>query len=231
MLQRPNTGADQYMQNMNLYRLFEVEDQEMFNRHPANGRFCRMCRIKWPVDTDALAQEMASTVQVDDVVRSELLPCLEESFSNLYSHAQAGGYAAAQSYKRGQTDEYYELAICDPGVGIRFSLTQNAEYTGLNDQEALEFACKDGVSRCYKVANSEHFGVGLWQIEKIVESTGGTFYLASGTCLRERCGDHVFYQEIPEWCGTIMMIRLHHRGIVERHERMVAKATGRIRHG
>jgi hypothetical protein len=224
--------AFEYMQNMNLFRPFNLYKDESFNRHPPDGRFCRMARVAWDTPTDKVAEELAQTLQVpsEGPLINDLLTCLSESLSNIQAHARAAGYGMAQSFKRSQPDCWYELAICDFGRGIHESLTENPEYSKLKNKEAIDAACRERVSRCKGDSNADHFGVGLWNIDTIASSSGGRFYCASGTNVRIRDGNRVYFEEIPYWRGTLIALQLPHGGIISAHQASAAQ-TGRLRRG
>lgn len=216
----PPTSPDvfQYLQNMNFFRIFNINEHECFNRHDQKGRFSRMTRIHWDADVDSLATQLTETIRKgNDAIRNDLLTCLAESLSNLQSHARSSGYCISQSFKRGSLDEYYEMAICDGGMGIASSLRDNADLQVQNDQHALEIACQRGISRVNQNdPNKQHFGMGLFQIDRITRSTEASFDLLSGGYMRCRNKEHLVYQPIKYWTGTVLKLMIPLAGCVNR---------------
>jgi hypothetical protein len=210
-----------YMQNMNLFSLFNVYPVEQFNRHTQAERFMRMVRVDWQSNVTQIARDMRDSLQVDDRhVRAELFDCLDESISNLWAHAATPGFAVAQSYEQGTAQSGYELAIVDCGKGIRAGLLENPDYRGSipDDMIAVEMACRKGVSGAlYRYPHDQqHFGQGLFRIDTITKSTGGCFRLYSGAACRERCGDiPPAITSTPFWQGTILKLRLTREGLTK----------------
>lgn len=206
----------EYMQNMNLFNLFHIHEVEQFNRHPQRARFARMMRIDWQSNSSSIAREIRDCLEVEEpAVRGDLFTCLEESITNLWAHAAAPGFAVAQSYERGSPSCRYEIAIVDRGMGIREGLLKNTDYSGLipDDVTALSKACESGISGAkYRYPNDQqHFGLGLFHIDRMTESVGGVFQLCSGNACRRRDGMNVSVFTTPYWQGTIAIVTVDPR--------------------
>ena len=118
----------------------------------------------------------------------------------------------AQSYGRRKVGCRYEIAICDPGVGVRTSLARKSFES---DSEAVSVACQKGVSRGSDDYTT-HFGYGLWQIDEIARTTYGKFRLHSGTGDRVRDTENVDLTAGRPWQGTALLITLDHSGIARK---------------
>ncbi len=212
-LSAEKSGAFQYMQNMNLFQQMGVQTDEEFNRRPQGGRFCRMVRVDFMVETEQLSRDMLAVVQPNDSsVKADLANCLSESLSNLWAHARIAGFALAQSFERGTEHERYELAVADCGGGILQSLREAYEIK--DDKHALELACQRGVTSYKGNPRSWHYGMGLFHIDEVAKAANGSFTLCSGNWKRVRRGADVAYYPVSGWPGTIMTISLNRSGIM-----------------
>jgi len=236
IVRRPMAAdAFRYLQNMDFFSGLDIFQNEQFHRHEQSGRFARMARIDWASDSTAIAYDLVSTLAIDDSdrVHGELFNCLEESITNLHSHARSFGYAAAQSYNRAQPNCRYEIAICDPGRGVRASLSDNDDYRIDSDVDALRQACVQGVSgalyRHGPGQYQQHFGEGLFTIDTIARTTHGYFALASGESVRVRQQSAEEYRHIPRWEGTIVSLVLNHTGIIKWPGHRPDTGHGRVR--
>lgn len=217
-LSAEKSGSFDYMQNMNLFKVFNIFEGEDFNRHPQTGRFARMMRVDWQSDATWIARELRNSLQVEDArIGGELFSCLEEALTNLWAHAAAPGFAIAQAYQRGKTNCWYEIAIVDSGKGIRAGLLENPDYQGKirDDGVAVDNACQRGISGAiYRYRNDQqHFGLGLHQIDRIVESTRGEFMLYSGNACRKRQAFLVSINATDFWQGTMVLLKLTQEGL------------------
>ncbi|MHB1157166.1 MAG: hypothetical protein ACYC26_10040 [Phycisphaerales bacterium] len=205
--------AFRYFQDMDLFRVFGEFKAEDFSRRDENLAFARLTRITWETDSTAVAKNLSKiVVHHAPHIYNDFFTCLEESIRNIMDHARKPGFAVAQSTSGQGGERSYNVAIMDYGRGIRESLSENAEFAGLDDQTSLDIACKKGTSgagyRRDPSGDPVNFGLGLYQIDTIVESTSGRFILASGNAVRIREGHEVRYESIPHWQGTAVEVSL-----------------------
>ena len=231
-----DSRAFTYMQNMNLFGLFGVYSKETFNRHEATGRFARMSRIDFNCDSSGIAKQLIAAMGVDrsGPAYNDLLTCLDESLTNTWSHAGTCGYCLAQSFKRNTPECRYEIAMADGGRGILDSLSENKAYSLESDREAIECACREGTSREARAgvgSEQQHFGMGLYQIDRIAESVNARFYLCSGGWIRVRKGTFVSWRKCKPWQGTIVSLSLNQSGIDACHDVMRQRGQRSLRYG
>ncbi|MFA7236574.1 MAG: hypothetical protein WC058_06905 [Phycisphaeraceae bacterium] len=226
--------AFRYFQDMDLFRVFGKFAAEDFSRRDENLAFARLTRIRWETDSTAVAKNLSKiVVHHARHIYNDFFTCLEESIRNVMDHAQKPGFAVAQSTSEQGGERSYNVAITDYGRGIRESLSENAEFTGLDDRTSLDIACKKGTSgasyRRDPSGDPINFGLGLYQIDTIVQSTFGRFILASGNTIRIRDSQGVRYESIPYWQGTAVEVSLFLSGF--RVAIQPGPAGGRLRFG
>jgi anti-sigma regulatory factor (Ser/Thr protein kinase) len=100
---------------------------------------------------------------------------VSELCNNVVDHSQADGLAVAQIYQDRQGRRYVSLAVADPGIGIRASLTKrHPEAAQWRHGEAMERALGGLSSR------ASGGGAGLRSIYAVVRRYGGRLAIRSG---------------------------------------------------
>lgn len=99
---------------------------------------------------------------------------------NVVEHAgsPAGGFVAAQLYRRGQPDERAIVAVGDVGIGIRESLREL--HGPLSDAEAIDRAIQRDVSGLPDPGR----GQGLASVVEGVRGLGGVVRIRTGSAGR-----------------------------------------------
>jgi len=163
-----------------------------------------------------------------------------ESANNIVDHADLGphrsGYTVAQSYRLGAKDRRYIIAIADSGRGVAASLRENHEVSVPDDLRALSLACEQGITGALGKKNEmggpRNVGQGLFELDKIAESTGGTFALCSGSARRIRTGHKLdSSQTIWSWQGTIVLVTLTYNGVRRYVESIKSGGSGTVQLG
>ncbi len=138
--------------------------------------------------------------QADGALVTQIYEAAGELGNNVIEHANcpAGGYMAAQCYRRGQPDEYVIMAVGDAGIGIQESL--RPRYGPMTETEAIERALQPFVSG----TNDPHRGQGLPDIVEGVTGFGGIVYVRSGSAGRWITRDGVSSNNVSRLRGTIV---------------------------
>jgi anti-sigma regulatory factor (Ser/Thr protein kinase) len=112
----------------------------------------------------------------EEVAAAAIHVCLAELAENVLFHSGSdrGGFAAAQGWEK---KAIVEVAIVDTGVGIRESLTKNANYADIStDVEAIEKALEPMVT----ATPDRNTGLGLSVTRFLLRRNGGQLMVRSG---------------------------------------------------
>jgi hypothetical protein len=228
------SAAFRYFQDMDFFRLFHAFSDEDFARQKENRAFARLTKMDWESDSSRIAKNLSKLVEEHArPIYNDFFTCLEESVRNVMDHARKPGFAVAQATSLAGGDRSYNVAIADYGRGVREALADVSDFRGLDHRKALEVACHKGTSgardRKDNTGTPMNFGIGLYQIDRIAETTSGRFILASGDTVRIRDASGVRYETIPFWQGTVVEVSLFLSGFRD-VLRPVSK-SGKLRFG
>lgn len=172
-----------YQERMRLPRVLENE----FGLHPT-----QMHEVREHDQQEILSEltvfsnwsqvEPMATMVLDRLDASEdsaqaIWLCLAEACENVGEHSGARGFVAAQTYQRGQPDEYVVLAVGDTGFGIRATL-RRAFPNIVDDHEALSLVIKGGHSG---IVEDPDRGTGIHSMITAVKELGGRAVLRTGS--------------------------------------------------
>jgi len=138
--------------------------------------------------------------EVDPQLVTQIYEAAGELGNNVIEHAKspAGGYMAAQCYRRGKPDEHLVVAVGDVGIGIQASLTRR--YGPMSEADAIEKALKPFVSG----TDDPGRGQGLPGIVEGVTGFGGVVHMRSGAAARRLTRTGASTHEVSHLRGTIV---------------------------
>jgi hypothetical protein len=119
-----------------------------------------------------------------------------------HSGSSTGALACAQTYKRGQPDEYLTIAIGDVGIGVPTALRRTHEVS--DDGEALRLALERDVSGTGDVGR----GQGLADLVEFTRDLGALLVLQSGAGLAYVEDGQVRVRSAPRVPGTLVGMEL-----------------------
>ncbi|KGX06681.1 histidine kinase-, DNA gyrase B-, and HSP90-like ATPase family protein [Burkholderia pseudomallei] len=109
-----------------------------------------------------------------DSARTAVMELLGNCFAHAETNSGLHGLACAQYWANG---DMAQIAICDSGVGIRYSLTQNdALLSDLVRENACELATKYSITG---KPGRGHSGYGLTLARDLMERSNGTIFVVS----------------------------------------------------
>lgn len=171
-----------YLQRMDVLRRCGVDLPEVFQRHPAGGRFVPVQQIN---DVDALSCEVAGCIAPGgDEYGHPMSPLydlaayvLGELGANVRQHSRGVGFVVAQT---SASEGLVRLAVADNGMGIRQSFIESGVLWGraLSDSAALQKAIEPRISSKGEPVNQ---GVGLTLVSGLARLTAAWMLLVSGT--------------------------------------------------
>jgi len=208
----PKCVPFEYLQRMDFFKHFGVFQDESFCRNPVANRFVALQEIRSNSNAKEIATRLSNTISGSELVLNDLHSSLYEGINNIIDHSRATGFTVAQSYRCRNGDRRYSIAIADAGIGIRRSLSKNRTLNIRDDEDALHQSCQSGVTGARGIKNEfggpRNVGQGLYQIDRIVESTNGVFSLVSGQAWRRRGAGKVQWRRSLNWQGTIIVLNL-----------------------
>lgn len=112
--------------------------------------------------------------------KKDILIVLSELLENCYAHSRVNedlhGLVCAQQWQRGNLGQ---IAICDLGIGVRKSLSENESlHPQLKEKNACVLACEYGVTS-KPHSDQHHSGYGLTLTKDILIGNGGKLIVVS----------------------------------------------------
>jgi len=98
---------------------------------------------------------------------------ISELCQNIFEHSLDSGFIAIQTYATG-SDHTFRIAICDSGIGIRNSFSDNQDIAYESNAQLIEKVLTTTLS------SKRRFGYGLCQVNAIMEELRGSVYIRSG---------------------------------------------------
>ncbi|MFB9939726.1 ATP-binding protein [Shewanella indica] len=202
---------ERYAARMGLWDVLDRPAPVSIGRAPARGRFAEARRVTADDQVHGVSVELSSmfhrTRGVTPATIDAIQIMLSELLGNSCAHSrrtevdQVFGVTIGQSWAGGNLAQ---LCIVDCGMGIRSSLSQNAQ---LGSRLASENACQ--IATEYGVTGKPfgpHSGYGLTFTNDLTSQNGGCLIVISGNeCYSNRCGV-VSTSVLPNfWDGTIVI--------------------------
>lgn len=189
-----------YLKTMGFFKMFGVDIGLGVGQAAGNDAYNPICRIHRndlytsPGDrfyeVQDLIQRKADSISAiiarDEAGKSEFFNALSysfrEIFRNVFEHSESEELYYCVQYW-GNSNKV-ELSICDQGVGIKKSLSQNPNFRSYTEKEAIEWCLMPGVSgKAHMHQASENWfnsGYGLYMTSRLARN-GGNFVIASGS--------------------------------------------------
>lgn len=196
---------------MQLWNVLGLKPPIQVRKNAHAGRFLPLTALQDPEAvheySDQLCAIAANQGKVSEETSQSLFVALTEILHNCFAHAavipNCKGMTCALTWPRGNL---VQIAVVDPGIGIRASLSENDSLTSrLQRQNACELATELNVTGKPSLG---HSGYGLTVAKQLMAQNGGNFILVSGT-EAYRCEEN---REIrrdlppPGWQGTIVVL-------------------------
>ena len=146
-------------------------------------------------------QEMLRDMpDIDLSVLQALAYCFYEVMDNVLVHSQKPCGTVIMAYE--PEKKRIRILVADDGIGIHASLSQNPEFAGISEEEALRSCIED------KVSSGKGMGFGLYSTARLVRNTGTRLLIHSGN-------HHLCYEDgIPTidsdgfWQGTLVYFEI-----------------------
>lgn len=206
----------QYLERVDLFRLMGQYIQtdstltEYFDRTQSAPKLLELTRIRHTVDMLTVIAQVerifAYWLQVSNL--HSLIHVLSELCANIYQHsADDEGMVIVQTHEAVSKNAVrVRVAIGDAGVGVRANLRACCGDLGDEPLPYLQQALDGITSR-----HSGRGGLGLRTVQRVVQETGGYFWLRSETAavLVNDDGQRQVWHGLPYVAGTQAAVELH----------------------
>ncbi len=170
-----------YAARMRLWQAVDMEPPIFVEEYNARGKFHPVERL---VDQNAVDETSESLVEIfrragiGDAAVDGARTVVQELLGNCFAHAESDnglhGLACAQFWPGGNMAQ---IAICDSGIGIRVSLSDNVEYlVELAKRNACEYATEYSIT---SKPGRGHSGYGLTLARDLMEQGKNTIFVVS----------------------------------------------------
>ena len=143
---------------------------------------------------------MTSHLEIEVSVLQALSYCLYEMMDNVHIHSGKPLGTAMTCYN--DSCKQLQILIADDGMGIKASLSANANYKDVTEPEALELCLKD------KITDGKGMGFGLYTTSRLIDSIGKEFILHSGSHKLIIKDGHKSVIENGFWQGTLIYMEI-----------------------
>lgn len=133
-------------------------------------------------------------------VLQSLSYCFYEVLDNVLTHS--GKICGTVILYHDEQGKRIKVLVADDGKGVAASLKESAEYSTIDEAEALRICIKD------RVTDGKGMGFGLYSTSKLIEHSGIRLTIHSGTHVLEFDGKASVVNEAAEWQGTIVYMEI-----------------------
>lgn len=139
-------------------------------------------------------------VDIETTVLQAMSYCFYEILDNVLTHSGKEMGTVITHYDA--SEHVLSFLVADDGIGVQASLSENEEYVGISEPEALRICIKDAIT------DGKGMGFGLYSTSLLARDAGLRFEIRSGkhTMLvqegKESTTDSAF------WQGTIVYLQL-----------------------
>lgn len=196
---------NKYLQRINFYEELGIKSEENFTRHDRTDSLLEIVNINNENSmqvVNGMMRILQNNTTLDDSVLGCLNYCFWEIVDNIQEHAESGigGYTVVQNYPQ---KHLLEINLVDTGRGIRASLSENAKFANLSEEEALRECIKKGMTR------GSGRGNGLFHTTNFIKENGGKFLLHSWSYALEISDGIVRTFAVPFWHGTAIHLEVN----------------------
>lgn len=127
--------------------------------------------------------------------------CFYEILDNVLTHSGKELGTVLTHYD--SANHILSFLVADDGIGVQASLSENAEYAGISEPDALKICIKDAIT------DGKGMGFGLYSTSLLARDAGLIFEVRSG---KHTMQVHDGVEETKEsnfWQGTIVYLQLH----------------------
>ena len=140
-------------------------------------------------------------IDIETTVLQAMSYCFYEILDNVLTHSGKELGTVFTHYD--STNHVLSFLVADDGIGVQASLSENAEYAGISEPDALKICIKDAIT------DGKGMGFGLYSTSLLARDAGLVFEVRSGKHTMQVQNGVEETKESDFWQGTIVYLQLH----------------------
>ena len=140
-------------------------------------------------------------IDIETTVLQAMSYCFYEILDNVITHSGKELGTVFTHYD--STNHVLSFLVADDGIGVQASLSENTEYAGISEPDALKICIKDAIT------DGKGMGFGLYSTSLLARDAGLVFEVRSGKHTMQVQDGVEETKESDFWQGTIVYLQLH----------------------
>ena len=140
-------------------------------------------------------------IDIETTVLQAMSYCFYEILDNVLTHSGKELGTVLTHYD--STNHVLSFLVADDGIGVQASLSENTEYAGISEPDALKICIKDAIT------DGKGMGFGLYSTSLLARDAGLVFEVRSGKYTMQVQNGVEETKESDFWQGTIVYLQLH----------------------
>ena len=140
-------------------------------------------------------------IEIETTVLQAMSYCFYEILDNVLTHSGKELGTVLTHYD--STNHVLSFLVADDGIGVQASLSENTEYAGISEPDALKICIKDAIT------DGKGMGFGLYSTSLLARDAGLFFEVRSGKHSMQVQNGVEETKESDFWQGTIVYLQLH----------------------
>ena len=140
-------------------------------------------------------------IDIETTVLQAMSYCFYEILDNVLTHSGKELGTVLTHYD--SASHILSFLVADDGIGVQASLSENTEYAGISEPDALKICIKDAIT------DGKGMGFGLYSTSLLARDAGLVFEVRSGKHTMQVQDGVEETKESDFWQGTIVYLQLH----------------------
>ena len=140
-------------------------------------------------------------IDIETTVLQAMSYCFYEILDNVLTHSGKELGTVLTHYD--SINHILSFLVADDGIGVQASLSENAEYAGISEPDALKICIKDAIT------DGKGMGFGLYSTSLLARDAGLIFEVRSGKYTMQVQDGVEDTKDSDFWQGTIVYLQLH----------------------
>ncbi len=140
-------------------------------------------------------------IDIETTVLQAMSYCFYEILDNVLTHSGKELGTVLTHYD--STNHVLSFLVADDGIGVQASLSENTEYAGISEPDALKICIKDAIT------DGKGMGFGLYSTSLLARNAGLVFEVRSGKYTMQVQDGVEETKDSDFWQGTIVYLQLH----------------------
>ena len=140
-------------------------------------------------------------IDIETTVLQAMSYCFYEILDHVLTHSGKELGTVLTHYD--SANHILSFLVADDGIGVQASLSENTEYAGISEPDALKICIKDAIT------DGKGMGFGLYSTSLLARDAGLVFEVRSGKHTMQVQDGVEETKESDFWQGTIVYLQLH----------------------